>query len=324
MTSPGLTQLLGAWEFDPGLVTALAAGAALYLVGVRRTRRPARGPADQPRARRWSRWRTTAFLGGLAAVELALQSGLDYYGDRLLSVHMAGHLVLMLLAAPLLLLGAPVELALRTLPSPSRRALARTLHRPAVRALMHPVTGLVAFSAAAFGTHLTPVYALALTDPTIHAVEHVAYLASALLFWAVVIPPGPVGARLSGPGRPGARLGGLGRSGARLAGLGRIGYVLLSMPIMSVVAVVLGSGASVRYAPYVSRSSAFGVSALGDQRVASAVMWVGGSMAVTAVALAVAWRAMLDEERRERRREAVLDRREAVAATAPRLPGGAT
>ena len=118
--------------------------------------------------------------------------------------------------------------------------------------------------------------------------------------------------------------GGLGRSGARLAGLGRIGYVLLSMPIMSVVAVVLGSGASVRYAPYVSRSSAFGVSALGDQRVASAVMWVGGSMAVTAVALAVAWRAMLDEERRERRREAVLDRREAVAATAPRLPGGAT
>src|SRR4051794_10468846 len=105
-----LDSVLTGWRLDPVVAAGLVIVAGLYLAGVRR-------------ARRWSSRRTAAFLAGLAVMAIALQSGLADGGEQLLSVHMLQHLLVVLVAPPLLLLGAPVALALRSLPRPQRQAL---------------------------------------------------------------------------------------------------------------------------------------------------------------------------------------------------------
>jgi len=279
VSAPGVEALLGSWRLDPGVMGSLVVAGAAYAWGVRTL--GARGG-------RWPLRRMLAFAAGLAVTALALESGLEGYGDRLLSVHMVSHLLLMLVAAPLLCAGSPIGLALRSRQGARRQALARALKRPLWRALSHPATGLCALTLTMLVTHLTPLYDLALREPALHGAEHALYLAGALCFWSVVFAPGP---------RPG-----------RLAGMGRVVYLLASMPAMSAVAAVLEIDSSPRYPTYVLRSRALGVDALSDQRVAAGLMWVAGSLLVAVVALGVAWQSMAEEERRARRREALSDR----------------
>ena len=108
------------------LVPAVAA-ATLYGLGVRRA------------GGRWPLRRTASFLGGIGCVVLALQSGIDAYDDRLLSVHMVQHMLLLLVAPPLLLGGRPLILALRALPPGRRSSLAKAVH--SARALHRPGSG---------------------------------------------------------------------------------------------------------------------------------------------------------------------------------------
>ncbi len=98
-----MTSILTAWTFDPMVVAGLAAAGVLYLRGVRRVRRPDRKLAN----------RAACFIGGLVVIWIALQSPIDSYADTRLSVHMGQHLLLTMIAAPLLVLGAPVTLLLR-------------------------------------------------------------------------------------------------------------------------------------------------------------------------------------------------------------------
>jgi putative copper resistance protein D len=269
--------VLDTWWIDPGLSLALLASAAVYVEGVRRCARGRRAE------RRWPRQHTAAFLGGLAAIAIALESGLDGYAEDLLSIHMVQHLMLILVAAPLLLAGAPLTLALRALAPAPRRALAGVLRGRVVGALSHPATGVAALGVVMFSTHLTALFELALTHPVIHVGEHMLYLGSGLLFWSVLIAPGP--------------------RRRRLDGLGEVVYLLLGMPLMSVVGVILETDGSPRYHAYIAPARRLGVSALGDQRLAGALMWVAGTLVMGVVALTVAWRSILAEERRAVARE---------------------
>ncbi len=271
MRPPGLGDLALGWRVDIGLTTAFALTAAAYLAGT------SRGGV------RWSPRRSLSFLGGLVAVAVALESGVGTYDDRLLSVHMVQHEILMLVAAPLLLAGNPVTLALRALSGHRRRALARLLGGRTVGVLSHPAVALAALAVAMLGTHLTPLYGLAVTNATVHVLEHLLYLGAALLFWAVVLPPGPVPRRLSGSGQ--------------------LIYLMAAMPLMSVVGVVLETEAVPRYMQYAAPAARMGVSALADQRLAGALMWIAGTLAMAAIALRSAWRSLLEEERRQRVRE---------------------
>ena len=111
MSAPSLFLLLVSdWQPSSSVLVPATASGVLYALGARR----ARG--------RWPRRRTGSFLGGLVCVVLALQSGIDAYEDRMLSVHMVQHMLLLLVAPPLLLGGRPLILALRALP-PQPRAL---------------------------------------------------------------------------------------------------------------------------------------------------------------------------------------------------------
>ena len=142
--SPTLDACLRSWPFAPWLLAALLLAAGVYLRGwlVLRRRDP----------RRWHGGRPTAFLAGLAAIDLALASPVEPFADLLLQVHMVQHLLLMMAAPPLLWLGAPLFPLLRGLPRPVRILwVAPWLSAPPLRRLFgcltHPLTALFLFVA---------------------------------------------------------------------------------------------------------------------------------------------------------------------------------
>lgn len=268
---PTLARLLGSWSVEPGLIALLSITAGSYLCGVRRARRS------------WPMWRTTSFLAGLFVLALALLSGIDQYADELLSVHMTQHLLLVLVAPALLLWGAPVRLALAGCRSRGRAVLGGVLSSRAVRTLARPFVGFTMFSLAVLATHLTGLFELALEHPLAHALEHAVYFWAGVLLLAPLIGTDPL------PHRPGP--------------VGGFCWLMGGMVAMAVPGALLTFAPTVRYAFYLKPARALGRSALADQHLAGAIMWVGGGILMFALALGVAMSAMLAEERRQQRRE---------------------
>lgn len=231
--------------------------------------------------------RILVLLAGFAVAVVALSPPVDAWSDERLSAHMAQHLVLTLVAAPLMVLGAPITLALRTLPHGGRRALVGVIRSRPARVLTYPLVAWALFAGTMIGTHLTPFYEATLRSPALHAAEHVAFLVTAVLFWLPVLGTEPI------PHRPGWT--------------GRMLYLLTAMPAMAFPGVVLSIDEHVRYAAYLAPAHRLGISALADQHVAGTMMWVGGSTVAAILTLVAAWSALLQEERRAVAREAYLD-----------------
>jgi putative membrane protein len=238
----------------------LAAAAVVYVAAARRTAR-------------WPMARTVAWLAGLGVMGIALVSGLDAAADQRLSAHMAQHVLLTLVAPPLLLAGAPVRLALRTGGPETRRALARLMRGRLAGVLTHPVVAWSAFAGVMLVTHLTGLYSLAVRHDTVHALEHAAYFWSAVLFWLPLAGAAPVPHRL-GP-------------------VAMLAYLMTAMAAMAVVGVALGAP-EVRYSEYAS---------LDDQHLAAGIMIGTGAIATLVATFAVLWPALLREERHAQARE---------------------
>jgi cytochrome c oxidase assembly factor CtaG len=278
---PTFSHLLGSWRIDPAFVVVLTATAALYVWGLLRL------------SGRWPVWRAISFLCGLLTLGVALMSGVDSLADELLSVHMVQHLLLVLLAPALLVCGAPVRLALAAGSHSSRSVLATLLSSGLVRLLTRPAVGFALFAAVMLATHLTGLFELALEDQTVHAFEHAAY------FWVGVLLLAPLIAADPLPHAPGA--------------VTRFCWLMGAMTTMAVPGALLTFSEDVRYPFYLAPARELGRSALADQHLAGAIMWVGGGVAMFALALCVTMGAMLAEERRERRRELYIDDRDAFA-----------
>ncbi|HEX4466566.1 MAG TPA: cytochrome c oxidase assembly protein [Solirubrobacteraceae bacterium] len=285
---PTLQNLLGRWALDPGVIAALLMAGAVYTWGVARARDVRIGG----QRRGWPLWRAASFAAGLLTLAVALLSGVDEVSDELLSVHMVQHMMLALLAPVLLLCGAPVRLAFAASSRSSRSALGALLASRPIRTLTHPGVGLALFASVELGTHLTGLYQLALEDETLHALEHAAYFWSGLLLFAPLIAADPL------PHPP--------------APLARFSWMMGAMTAMAVPGAVLTFSESVRYPFYLAPAHALGRSALADQHLAGAIMWVGSGLAMFALALFVTLSAMLAEEHRQRRRELHLDARTAL------------
>lgn len=187
------------WSFDLSIVIPLLIVALLYALGIRYALRVGLIRRAQP-------WRIAAFVGALVTLEVALQSPVDAWADIYLWAHMAQHLLLIFVAAPLLLLGAPIWPLWRSIPLPARRASMRWLMRQpgprrAAFALNHTLTTprvVWALFVVNFTIwHVPALYDLALRYQTIHDVEHGLFLLTALLFWAQVIPSMPLKPRLT-------------------------------------------------------------------------------------------------------------------------------
>ena len=271
MSAASLPPLLVSdWALSTSVIVPAVASATLYGLGVRRA------------SGRWPLRRTASFAGGIGCVVLALQSGIDAYDDRVLSVHMVQHMLLLLVAPPLLLGGRPLILALRALPPGRRSSLARAIHT--ARPYTAPVPALAAFGAVVVLTHLPAFYDATLRHAALHYSEHAAYLLAGLLMWSPLLDADPA------PRHP-------------LGGLGKLAYLIVAMLPMALVGAYLNRHATLVYPPYAAPARALGISALDDQAQAGAIMWVVGNTIMVAVGLWAAIAEMVAQERRQVERE---------------------
>ena len=186
--------------------------------------------------------------------------------------HMVQHLLMTLVAPPLILLSAPVTRLLRASRGANRQRLAALLRSRVFRALTHPLFTWVLFALVMWTTHFSPIYQLATENELVHLAEHSAYVVAAMLFWAPVI--------------------GLDPSRHKLAWPVRLAYLLLALPLQSFLGLALYSSESPLYEAYPS---------LDDQRLGALIMWIGGDLVfVLAVALAIGGWMRADRKEAER------------------------
>jgi putative membrane protein len=182
-------------------------------------------------------------------------------------VHMIQHVLLIVVAAPLFVLGAPWIRLWRCLPLETRRWLAGGLShgqrtaplRAVSRALGRPVTSFVAFSVVLLGWHVPAMFDATLESNTLHAFEHTLFFFTAVLFWKQVIPSAPLHIRLTAPQR--------------------VVFLIGGMIVSWALAVVLALAPHPLYSYYSHLASRpGGISAIADQQLAAGIMWVPGSV----------------------------------------------
>ena len=291
---PSIGSLLLSWHFEPLVTGGLLAAAVAWLWIVRRVARlhPGNGVPGL---------RTASFFGGLAAIAIALMSGIERYDTTLFSIHMLQHLLLMLVAAPLLALAAPVTQLLRaSSPEVRQRRLVPVLHSSVVAALGHPVVTWLTFTIVVWLTHFSPLFNDALEDRGVHDVEHGAYLVASLLSWWPVIAADPARRRLPYPVR--------------------VLYLLLQLPVNSFLGMAILFADGPLYSHYATLNAPYGITALADQQLAGGIMWLAGDVVFIGAILLIVAAWMRHEERdapaAERRAEA---QRAALAERADQL-----
>jgi putative membrane protein len=247
------------WSFNAPLVLLVAAGLLYWLGG--------RGTVTPPRTRRERRWRSISFYGALLVLAIALNSPLDALSERLFWAHMVQHVLLLLVAPPLIVVARPWVRLWRCLPLRTRRSVGRSLahgHRTAPlrwasRTLGRPLPSFLLFSVVLLGWHVPSLFDATLRSETLHALEHGLFFSTALMFWKQVIDSPPLRA--------------IAGSAARVA------YVVAAMVVSWVLAVVLALAPHPLYDVYAHEASRpGGISALADQQIAAGIMWVPGSV----------------------------------------------
>lgn len=248
-----------AWNLDPVLLLGLAGGAWAYRRGRRATDTPGR---------------QRAFAGAVAALALALVSPLEALSGVLASAHMVQHVLLVVVAAPLLAWSAPGAAVLRGLP-PRLRAWNRAarvgagLGADRLRATRAPVVRWLAYVVVLWLWHAAALYGAAVEHELVHVLEHVTFLGTAWLVWSVIL--GPARVRVS-------------------PGLGLLGVFALALQGVFLSA-LLTFARTPWYEPYVEAAPVWGVDALQDQQLAGVVMWVPAGLVHVAIGIALlaAW-----------------------------------
>lgn len=282
---PSFPEILLEWRPEPVvlLLAAVAAGGWLLLRGRVARRHPAHPPSP---------WRDAAFLGGVATLVIALTSPIEAYEGQLFSVHMLQHMLIELVAAPLLLLGAPATLALRAASPSLRRRLLSILHSRIVAVISFPLLAWMVFAAVNWGWHFSSLYDQALEIPWLHDVQHLTFLGAALLFWWPVVGADPTRWRLPHPVR--------------------LFYLFLAMPQNSFLGIALMSAPASLYPHYLTNGRTWGPTPAVDLSIGGMLMWVGGDVVfLLAMGLVVAaW--VRSEDRRAAREDAREDARISV------------
>ena len=237
----------------PFVITVWAVG--LYAVGVIVLHR---------RGDRWPVGRTLSFVGlGMGSFLIATCSGLGRYDTTLLSVHMVQHMILSMVVPLALALGAPVTLALRTLPRTPRRWLLAVLHSRVAKVLAFPPLAFVLYVASPWALYFSPWYDASLASPFVHEMMHVhLVLIGTLFFWPLMgIDPVP----------------------------GRVGYpfrvllVLMTLPFHAFLGVtIMDQTTLIGGAHYLAlREGPMGAwlpPALADQHLAGGILWASGDL----------------------------------------------
>lgn len=250
-----LSAFLRSWSWEPTIVVGLGLAAALYVIGWARMRQRARGRT------RIAPWRAWCFAAGLTAIGLALLSPIAAFSGLFFFMHMSQHVLLVMVAAPLLSLGAPMFPWLWALPRGLRLGLARLLRprhpiRRALDALTRPGVATVLHLGTVALWHVPAYYDAAQGRTVTHDLQHLMFLGTALLFWWPVAPS-------VGPPR-------LGHGFAIL-------YFIPPMLVGKFIGALITFAEEPLYATYRAVPRVWGLSALEDQQLAGLTMWVGGA-----------------------------------------------
>lgn len=263
------------WNWDPWIVVSLALSGWLYGWGIRRLWQASSVGAGI------RTWEAIAFWVGWLSLFIALVSPLDPLGEILFSAHMVQHEVLMLIAAPLLVLGRPLAVFVWALPLSWRRASGRSVKRSWVqefwRVLTHPWSAWIIHAAILWIWHAPGFFQAALADNLIHTLQHVSFLASALLFWWALIR---------------------GRQGAASYGAAVI-YIFTTAIHTSLLGALLTFAPTVWYPLYAQTTAPWGLTPLEDQQLGGLIMWVPAGLVYILAALIFLALYLREAERRE-------------------------
>lgn len=303
LPEPSFTTFFTEWMLAPLplIVTVWACG--LYLLGVASLRR---------RGDHWPVGRTIAFVGvGMGSFYVATSSGYAAYDETVLSMHMVQHMVLSMIVPLALALGAPVTLALRTLPPTLRGWLLKVLHSRFAKVLSFPPLALALYIASPWALYFTGWYDLSLQSTYVHEMMHVhLVLVGTLFFWPLMgIDPVP----------------------------GRVGYpfrlllIMLSLPFHAFLGVtIMGASTLIGGEHYLALQQGPMGSWLADpyedQHLAGGILWASGELVGVGffAVLFVQWvRSSMKEAKREDRRLDRLDAQAAREAEAAREVGSA-
>lgn len=240
-----------------GSVAAVVAAGVVFGVGYFRAPQPRTARSPKPRLY-WSGW---------LALAVALVSPVHPLGDVLFSAHMAQHELLMIVAAPLIVLGRPGAAYFRAVPAAWRPAVGRGLHAisPARRSLLRPLPAGLIHAAALWVWHLPILFEAALAHPLAHAAQHASFFLSALLFWDSVFFP----------------------VGGRQARGGAIVSVFATALHTTVLGALLTCSGRIWYPHYAATTEAWGYAPLEDQQLGGLIMWVPAGVVYLAAGLAL-------------------------------------
>jgi len=255
------SELLRAWTFDPGVVIPIVGSAVLYSLGILRL-----GRASRKSIRKSD---IGYFALGWATLVLALVSPVHAWGSVLFSAHMTQHELLMLVAAPLLVLGRPIVPFLWALPKSWAVTLARWSKlgpwERTWRTISNPVVAWIIHAVVLWAWHAPVLFEATLENESVHALQHASFLFSALLFWWAVIH-------------------------GRKRALG-FGFAVLYMFTTALHSGLLGAlltfANSVWYPGYAERTAAWGLTPLEDQQIGGLIMWIPAGLVYIAAGLAL-------------------------------------
>lgn len=248
------------WSFEGWVVGPLAVSLLWYAIGHQRLRARSAATAAHRRGALY-------FLAGWLVLAAALVTPLHEAGERSFAAHMLEHELLMLVAAPLLVLARPLGVALWAFPQPLRQALAAGGHLVGAgwRALTAPIAATLLQAVALWLWHAPRLFDLALAHDGWHVVQHLSFLGTALLFWWAML---------------------CGR-GERRLGLA-IGCLFFTATISGALGALMAFSASPWYAGYTASGlDAFGLTPAEDQQLAGLLMWVPGGMVHAGAGLAL-------------------------------------
>jgi cytochrome c oxidase assembly factor CtaG len=298
----GWQAVITQWEFAPVVTLTVAIAGALYLWGSWRVGR--RHPA-----RPWPRWRTAAFLGGLAVVAFATQSGIGVYDEALFWDHMIQHLMLIMIAPPMLVVGQPLTLLLHASRNPLHAWAKRVIRSRALSFLTWPLFGLLAYIATIVGTHLTGLAHEVLVNQALHDSEHALYLVVGYLYFLPLLGQEPIHWRMPYPLR--------------------IILLVVGMPVDTFTGLVLGYAGRWYTAGLAGPRPPGSPGPVEDAHWAGATMWIGGDAIMLSLIMIVFWMwsrddraaslglGWLEAARRANFDELVARNRPSVPATAP-------
>lgn len=275
-----------AWSADPFFLVACLLALALYGWGVARLVR---------RGDRWPVGRTVAFVAGVLSIGLVMCTALNDYGMVMFSVHMVQHMVISMVSPILILLGAPITLALQALPPASvrgtkgpRELLLMLLHSRYMRVVTHPLFTIPMFIASLYALYFTPLFDFLMGSAVGHAAMMVHFLAVGLVFFWPIMGVDP------GPHRPGHLM--------------RMLELFAGMPFHAFFGIALMMASTPMVDTFLNPPASLGVDPLSDQNAAGGIAWAFSEVPSVLVLIALLFQWYASDQRQARRKDRAADR----------------